>query len=40
MLSRQQAGVRVMHLAEVLASTEDDQSDPDKGGSHVAQVLA
>ena len=27
MLSRQRAGVRVMHLAEVLAPTEDDHAD-------------
>ena len=39
MLSRQQSGVRVMHLAEVLAGTEDDQHDPD-GWEPRAQVLA
>jgi L-lactate dehydrogenase complex protein LldE len=36
LLSRQQSGVRVMHLAEVLASTEEDQSS---GQSHSAEVL-
>ena len=32
-LSRQQAGVRVMHLAEVLASTESTQESPHPGDS-------
>ena len=38
MLSRQRAGVRVMHLAEVLAATEDTEGDPEPTNPLVEEV--
>ncbi len=40
MLSRQQAGVRVMHLAEVLAATEDVTVRPRTGAPSPATTAA
>jgi len=37
-LSRQRAGVRVMHLAEILASTEDSEGDPAPDNPLVEEV--